>query len=157
MLAPKTIIDDFVSKLRAIPALVALMESGLAANISGYHDEWPTDTDLLRVIREMKPGRIIVAHASTGPGNVGALEWWRHRLTIYLKPLGLMSDAWYQIINGIPTNGDGLSMLLTGSIAAPCRRIEIPSIERRFIAPDINNPFFLIDYFEITWTFGEGR
>ena len=157
MVTPKTIIDDFVSRLRAIPALVALMEGGSASNITGYYDEWPQKTDLLSAVREMQPGRLMVAHESSGPGNIGALEWWRHRITIYLKPLGLMSDAWYQIVMGVPTNGDGQPMLYTDSIAAPCRRSEVPTIQRRFIAADINNPFFLIDYFEITWTLGEGR
>lgn len=153
----KDIIDGIVSKLQAIPQLVALMESANASNIAAYHDQWPQKTDLLESVRQMQPGRILVAHQSSGPGNLGRLEWWRHTFTIYLKPIGYMSDAWYWMINGVPTNGDGLSMLHTESIASGLQRMEIPSIQRKFIAADASNPYFLVDYFEITLTFGEGN
>ena len=70
---------------------------------------------------------------------------------MYLKPLGLMSDAWVQIVNGIPSGGDGLPMYLT-EITAGLHRMDTPTIRRQFLPV---NEFTVIDYFEISISFAE--
>ncbi len=151
MLATKTIQDGLVAKLRALAALVALMKDGNSANISAYIDEWPKKADLLEAVRDMDPGTILVAHQETGPANLARMEVWRHRFSVYLKPLGLMSDAWTQIVNGIPAGGDGLPMYMT-EVVAGLHRMDTPSIRRQFLPV---NEFTVIDYFEISISFAE--
>lgn len=134
-----------MDKLRAIPSLVALMD-GDAANISAHVDEWPQKVDLLEAVREMTPGTLIVAHQETAPGQLQRMETWRHRFSLFLKPKGKMSAAWAQIVNGIPTNGDGLPMLYTESLHPNLHRMNPPAIRRQFTPID---QFTVVDYFEI--------
>lgn len=150
MLAPETIQNALVSKLQAIPALVALLSS--SATISAYVDEWPGKVDLLEAVRDLPEGSILIAHQETGPGQLAKMETWRHRLSLYVKPKGKMSDIWAQIVNGIPTNGDGLKMLYTESLDAALHRMNVPTIRRQFLSVD---QFTVIDYFEISVTFDE--
>ena len=151
MIAPLDIQNALVSKLQAIPALLLLVGS-TAGNISAYVDEWPSRVDLLEAVRDMKPGEILVAHQETGPGQLARMETWRHRFSIYVKPLGKVSDVWYQFVNGIPTNGDGLKMLYTESLDPTLHRMNTPSIRRQFLPV---NEFTVLDYFEISVTFDE--
>lgn len=151
MLAPKTIQDALIAKYRAIPALVALMKDGSSSNIAAYIDEWPKKADLLEAVRDMDPGTMLIAHQETGPANLARMEVWRHRFSVYLKPLGLMSDAWFQIVNGVSAGGDGLAMYLT-EVTTGLHRMDTPSIRRQFLPV---NEFTVIDYFEINISFAE--
>lgn len=153
MLAPETIQNALVDKLRAIPALVALF-GGNAANISAYIDQWPGKIDVLESVRAQEEGTLLVVFQETSAGQLNRRETWRHRLSLYLKPSGKMSDAWYQIVNGIPTNGDGLKMLYTDSLNPALNRINTPSIRRQFLTVDAANGV-VIDYFEINITIDE--
>lgn len=126
---------------------------GNAANIIAYNDEWPGKVDLLEAVRDLLVGQMLVAHQETGPGLLGRMEKWKHRLSIYVKPKGTMSAAWYQIVNGVPTTGDGLPMIST-SVHANLTEMETPSIRRQFLPV---NEFTVLDYFEISMTFAERR
>lgn len=146
MLAPETIQDALVAKLRAIPELVALFSS--SAQISSYIDEWPGKIDVLEAVRALEEGSMLVAFQETGTGRLDRMETWKHRLSIYLKPKGKMSDAWYWFVNGVPTGGDGLKMLYT-KIHPGILRMNPPGIRRQFLTIDAANGV-VIDYFEIS-------
>lgn len=143
-----------VSKLRAIPALVALMANGDATRIAAYIDQYPGKVDILEAIRAMDDGSLLVVFQETAPGTLSKRETWRHRLSLFLKPVGKMSDAWVQIVNGVPTNGDGLKMLYTESLNSALHRMNPPGIRRQFLTIDAANGV-VIDYFEISITFDE--
>lgn len=151
MLAPQTIQEALVAKFQAIPALVALMKDGSASNIFAYIDEWPGRIDLLEAVRNLQEGALLVAHQETGPANLGRMEAWTHRLSCYLKPVGTMSAAWDQIVNGIPTGGDGLPMYLT-EVHAKLHRMNTPTLRRQFLPI---SEVTVIDYFEISISFAE--
>ena len=94
------------------------MANGDATRITAYVDQYPGKVDLLEAIQQLEDGSLMVVFQETAPGSLSRLETWRHRLSLFLKPVGKMSDAWVQIVNGVPTNGDGLKMLYTESLNA---------------------------------------
>jgi hypothetical protein len=150
--APKDILDGLVANLQAIPALVLLMGNS-ASNIIAYNDEWPKKVDLLEAVRDLLPGQMLVAHQETGLGLLGRMEKWKHRFSIYLKPKGTMSAAWFQIVNGIPTTGGGLPMIST-VVHPALTEMETPTIRRQFLPV---GEYTVFDYFEISITFAERR
>lgn len=146
MLAPKTIQNALVDKLRAIPELVALFSS--ADKISAYIDQWPGKVDVLEAVRSLEEGSLLVVYQECAEGRVGRMETWKHRLSLYLKPMGEMSDAWYWMVNGIPAGGDGLKMLYT-QIHPAIQRMNPPRLIRQFLTIDAASGV-VIDYFEIS-------
>lgn len=146
MLAPETIQNTLVTKLRAIPALVALFSS--AAAIDAYIDQWPGKVDVLEAVRALEEGSLLVVYQECGVGRLDRMETWKHRLSLFLKPKGKMSDAWYQIVNGVPTGGDGLKMLYT-QLHPAIQRMNPPTLRRQFLTIDAANGV-VIDYFEIS-------
>lgn len=152
MLAPETIQNALVSKLRAIPELVALFGDG--NQISAYIDQFPGKIDVLEAVRAQEEGSLLVVWQETSPGQINRRETWRHRFSLFLKPRGKVSDAWYWIVQGVPANGDGLKMLYTESLNPALNRINTPAIRRQFLTVDAANGV-VIDYFEINITIDE--
>lgn len=148
MISPETLLTGLVGRLNAIAALVALCPAGITA----YVDEYPNPVDLMKAIREMPQGSILAAHQETGPGQLNRRETWRHRVSLYIRPAGKVSDAWFLIVTGVPTGGDGLKMLYTGAVHSALHRMNIPTIRRQFLAID---QFTTLDYFEVEITFDE--
>ena len=128
------------------------MEGGNSANIFAYVDEYPGKVDVLEAVRAMKAGSMMVAHQETGPGQLARMETWRHRVSVFVRPLGKVSDAWGQFVNGVPTTGDGLKMLYTESINSALHRMNVPTLRRQFLPI---NEFTVLDYYEILVTFDE--
>jgi hypothetical protein len=150
LLEPETIQTALESKLRAIPALVTLMAS--SADIAAYVDEWPTKSNLTEAITQQRVGSILIAHLETSPGQLNRMETWRHRFALYIKPKGKMSAIWKQLVDGVPTNGDGLSMLRTESLNSKLHSMNVPSCVRRFQSISDTT---ILDYFEVSYTFDE--
>lgn len=153
MINPAELVDAVVTKLRAIPELVAEMESD-PERISAYHDLYPKRTSLSLAIYEMPVLSILVVWQGTTPGSFGSSEAWKHNLSLYLRARetleGDRPTAYYRlcdlIVNGVPADGT-LKMLYT-TVHPACHPMDLPSIQR---ATDEQGT----DYFEVTVSFTE--
>jgi hypothetical protein len=90
------LVDGYVSKVRALDGLLALLGSGIGIEaISAYHDHYPDVTQIQLAIQKMTPPAILVVYGGTGRGNIDGVAVPSHRLIAYLK----LVENQYEIIS----------------------------------------------------------
>ena len=155
LIEPSELVQNLVTMLRDIPALVAEMD-GDPERIYAYHDEYPRHVSLAQAIHQMPVPAIMVAWQGTGPGAFGGADVWTHQLTLYLRaretfegdPPAVYYRMFRLITKGVPTLV-GIDVL--GATVPPsCYPMDLPSISRQTDAEEI-------DDFEVPITLTQNR
>lgn len=163
MINPNLIVEALVTKLRAIPQLVALLE-GSANAIEPYYDSYPDANSLRDAIYRMPRPGILVTFEGHDVVRNGPR---RYRLKLYLRapaqslsPSGGYGAMLKLIEDGTPSGGDGLIMYSV-SVHADCLPMsgndggDLPSSRRsNLVIDEVGNT---IDYFESSIVFRELR
>lgn len=82
MLSPAAIVNDLVSRLRKLDALVALC-GGSPESIYAFHRRFPTEASLVAELANQAAGTILVAHQGS---SVSGGTSWTHRVAVYFRP-----------------------------------------------------------------------
>lgn len=148
MTSPDTIRAAFVTKLRAISSLVALLGNS-TSNIVEYVEE--TGGDSFGQIQKllMNPPKLLVMHQGTIPR--GVRELWQHQFSLVIRVSTSPAAVFKQVVDGVPTGGSGRPMLYE-PVVAGVHSMEVPSLSRRVIPISDQSSF---DYWEITTSFVE--
>ncbi len=150
MIDPSDLVNSLVALLRDIPELAAEM-SGEPDRIYAYHDEFPARVSLAQAIHDMPTPSIMAAWMGTAPGSLGAVDVWKHSVTLYLRAgEGGGATGYYRlfrlITKGVPMS-TGVEMLNT-TVHLSCYPMDPPTIQRQTDAEGV-------DYFEVPITFTE--
>ena len=153
MVDPSELIDNLVTKLRAIADLVTEMD-GDATRIAAYHDQFPDKSSLAQAVHDMAAPGILIVWNGTGPGNFGRNESWKHQIAAYLRMKaevpGDAANGYYRlfrlITKGVPA-GDSVPMNYL-EIHPSFYPMDTPSIERDTDAEGL-------DYFRVVMPFTE--
>ena len=159
MLNPDDLITAWVEKLRNLPDLVKAL--GDSANVTGYYDRFPTQSNLRNALLNQPPGSILVVFAGTdkvrvGTGNNAATQF-RHRFSFQVKaPEAVQGGVsygylWSLFVNGVPvTDNAGNLPLLHYPIHEGCypMDLDLPQAQRSSILINIDSGATL-DLFEI--------
>lgn len=146
MTSPDTLRSALVTKLKAIAALVTLL-GGDADNIVEYVEE--NEGDSFGAIARLAPPCLLVMYTGTTPAT--GRELWRHNFSIIVRVSGSPAAIYKQIVDGVPTGGSGVRMLME-PLAAGVHPMEIPALQRRVIPVSDQSSF---DYWEILIAFTE--
>ena len=133
MINPGDAIDAIVDALQHIPDLVAAV--GGAQNIMGYHPTFPGSMYFQQDLNDLSPGQILVRYLGTTPGSLRENRIWKHKFGVYQVPpdttAALTSADHYtfliDLINGVPTNGNG-SKMLNYPMVPNCDIMDVPTI-----------------------------
>lgn len=154
MIDPSQLVDDLVSYLQDIPALVTEM-GGDATKIAAYHYRYPQQNSIAVAIQTMKAPGLLVAWRGTGPRAHGTMETWQHRVSVYIRPLEYQSGSgasYYRIFKliwqGFPATLGGGQPMNQLRIHPNCDPMDVPAILAQVDAD-------AIDYFELPLTFTE--
>ena len=147
MLKASEVLTAFVTKLRDIPALIDLLPD--EDRIIQHSEIQP----LMEILTNVPLPGILVAWSGLGVGLRGTIRQFGHRITIYVRVQGDPSEILQLLVNGVPANGDGQSMLLT-EIHPLLFPMEQPSIERQQIEL---GPSVWLDYWRVTTQFTQRR
>ena len=112
MIDIKTLQDEIVTSLRAIPDLVADL-GGDASLISGLVLEDNEFRNPAAAIQAMEEPSILVVFRGLAMGRRGGMPRWQYQFSIVLRAPGDAGTPGYwvmfrHIIDGIPTTGNGL-------------------------------------------------
>lgn len=156
---PGDLADRMVALLKSIPGLVTAL--GSADYITAHYDSYP-EISLAEAIYTMKPPGILVVWDGSGPAPFGTREVWSHSFRLILRakvetPDGTKPDGfyqlWSQIVDGVPSIGDGQTLRLT-EFSTGVYPIQQFSIRRAQMLIDPATATAL-EYFEVTFTLTE--
>ena len=153
MIDTSVLVDNLVAVLRDVPELVEEM-GGDPERIFAYHDQYPKRVSLSHAIHSMPAPSIMAVWQGTGPGTFGAMDIWKHQVTLFLRARetfdGEPPTPYYRmfrlITKGVPT-ASGVAMNNT-TVHTSCYPMDLPSILRQTDAEGL-------DYFEVPTTFTE--
>ncbi len=154
MINPADIIDNLVTKLKAVPDLVALLNDD-ASRIVAYKDRYPKESSLALAIAQTPSPGMLVYWTGTRPSRFGEMEVWSHNVGICLRCAELTDDdpsgAGYfamfrAVTHSLPTGeSQPISRL---AIHEDCNPMDVPSMERAMTVDGL-------DYWEINMAFVE--
>lgn len=104
---PKTIMESYVTAVRAMPALVTLV-GGTTGNITALHAVINNATDILQAVNKLETPRAMFIFEGARPVQAsGGREVLSNsfRLILKLKLQSDYMDFWTEFINGTPTTG----------------------------------------------------
>lgn len=152
MINPAELVDNLVAALRSIPELVAEMDGDIE-RIYAYHDQYPKRSSLAHAIHQMPAPAIMAAWQGTQPGSFGAMDVWKHQVTLYLRAREAADSdtpAYHRmfrlITKGVPSGSE--VPMLNVTIHPNCYPMDLPLIQRQTDAEGL-------DYFEVPITFTE--
>ena len=154
MLNPDDLIKAWVAKLQDIPALVAVFID--PSNITGYFDQFPSQSNLRVALMQQPPGSILVVFIGTDKARVGTAFQFRHRFSFQVRAPEANTDGvsyggiWSLFVNGAPATGNpGALPLLHFPIHNSCypMDLEFPAAQRSTILVSVDGA--TLDLFEI--------
>jgi hypothetical protein len=83
MMNPGTLLDNIVTKLRLVSALVTEM-GGDATHIAAYYDSYPRSVSVLRAISDLVAPALLVVYDGTYQAS-GRMQSWAHAFRLILK------------------------------------------------------------------------
>lgn len=83
MINPGTLLDNIVTQLRLVSALVVEM-GGDASHIQAYYDSYPESTNLTKAIYDLPAPAILVVYDGTAQGG-GRMQPWAHQFRLIVK------------------------------------------------------------------------
>ena len=153
MLNPDDLITAWVEKLRNLPDLVKAL--GDSANITGYFDRFPPQSNLRKALLNQPPGSILVVFMGTDKTRVEKAFQFRHKFSFQVKAPEAVKGGvsygylWSLFVNGVPaTDNDGNLPLLHYQIHEGCYSMDLdfPQAQRSSILIDIDGA--TLDLFE---------
>ena len=154
MLNPDNLIAAWVEKLREIPELVTAL--GDSANISGYYDQFPSQSNLRAALLQQPPGSILVVFNGTDKARVGTAFQFRHKFSFQVRAPEAVTGGvsygylWSLFVNGVPEqDSPGSLSLLHFTIHESCypMDLDLPQSQRSSILVSVDGA--TLDLFEI--------
>jgi hypothetical protein len=145
------LLDNIVTSLQAIPALVTLL--GASTAIDQYRTAWPNDADVRLAIWRMKPPGIRAHYRGTRAGRFGNIPSRVHYFSLFVRAGAGPQDAlsiWDLVINGVPTSGGGLPWRYV-PIHDNCDMVDAPEMQPRTLVVTSGGEETVLDYHEITF------
>ena len=157
MINPGTLLDDIVTQLRLVSALVTEM-AGDPDRIAPYYDNYPESTSTTRAIQDMPAPGLLVMYDGTSQGG-GRMQPWAHQFKLILKLGEKVSastgadhySALHLLVDGIPTGG--ALKLLNMEINSGCDGMDVPRMERQGLIIDAAGN--QMDYWVVRWVLSE--
>jgi hypothetical protein len=104
MLKGSVIVDDFVSTLQTVPALVTAMNND-PSRIVGFHFIPGKSKGLQEAIQQMLSPSILVNYEAIAGGNFSGYQIWKHHLDVYIRGANQAGQA-------TPVNAEDIPYLM---------------------------------------------
>ncbi len=137
--------SSLVAMYRSIPSLISILDSD-ESHVVDYKEE--LNGDLFSTIAELEPNRILVCHTSVIPSG-GSITLWQHNFSVIIRVASSPDLVFKEMLDGIPEEGDGLSMFLT-QIDSVYHSMSVPTLQRRVVPLSEKSSF---DYWEVNFGF----
>jgi hypothetical protein len=155
VLNPDNLIAAWVKNLRDIPELVAAL--GDSANIQGYFDRFPSQSNIRSALLQQPPGSMLVVFMGTDKARVGTAFQFRHKFAFQVHGPEAVDGGvsygylWSLFVNGVPaTDNPGNLPMLHYPVHNGCEPMdfELPQAQRLSMLVSVDNGATL-DLFEI--------